>query len=319
MFEDGLSWLTSSGFESLIIVTIIIAIERFMPWPVHYHPLTLFKLIATNLGRKVNPPKRRSPLQRRISGTLAIIVLLIPMLVIIAISMFIAKYPLFFDAFMLLIAIQYQPVIKQFQRVQKAIKQEQKILARQYLKQMVLRDTSTLSPMGIGKAAIESLSLRFLFQQFSIILWYLFGGGLAALTVRLLFELSQCWNIKLSSNREFGQPINSLCNIVFFIPKLLFALLFALIGGFFRAFKSLRNRPANLAFTQYIKLVIAGALQIQLGGPAIYGTNKVRYPKVGGTREVRFDDMQRTLLAINQTLMAQLVLIGLVSALFYAL
>lgn len=318
MLEEGLSWLANSGFEPLIIVTIALAIERFLPWPVQYHPLTLFRLIATNLGRKVNPRKPRSALQRRISGTLAVIVLLMPMVVIIAISMFIAQYPLFFDAFMLLIAIQYQPIVKHFKRVQKAIKLEQKSLARQYLNQIVLRDTTMLSPMGMGKAAIESLTLRFLFQQFSIILWYLVAGGLAALTVRLLFELSQCWNLKLSVNREFGQPIALLCNLVFFIPKILFAMLFALIGGLLSTISSFHARPRNLPIGQYLKLAIAGALQIQLGGPAIYEARKIRYPKVGGVREVRYGDMQRAFLAVNQSLLAQLVFIGLVCALLYA-
>lgn len=319
MLEDGLVWLANSGFQSLIIVTLVVAIERFIPWPVHYHPLTLFRLIATNLARKVNPSKPRSALQRRISGTLAVIVLLMPMLIIVAISLFIAQYPLFFDAFMLLIAIQFQPVVKHYQKVAKAIKGQQKSLARQYLNQIVLRDTASLSPMGMGKAAIESLTLRFLFQQFSIILWYLLAGGLAALTIRLFYELSQCWNIKLRINREFGQPIASLCNTLFFIPTFLFWILFALLSGVLSTLRAIKQRPARLVFNQYSKLIIAGAMQYQLGGPAFYDAKKVRYPKLGAFREVRFGDMARTSMAINQTLIALLVCIGLVSALIFAL
>lgn len=301
--------LIQSGFMPFIIVVFALIVERVLPWPEKYHPLTLFRLIATNLALKVNPSKPRSAAQRRISGSLSIIVLLLPMLAIFVFYSFIAQFPLLIDALLLLVALQFQPVLRQFKWTQKSIKQQKKSLARQHLSQIVLRETHNLSLIGMGKAAIESLVMRFLYQQFALIIFFLMFGGLATLTARLLFEMHQCWNTKLLKNRDFGLPIKMLCNLVYFLPSLFYGFFFSMAYGFIGAFKALKNRPQTLLPRDYLKLVIAGSMGLQLGGPAIYQNQKIRMPKVGATREVRFDDMSRALVAIYQTLFILLVTI----------
>ncbi|GAA0859708.1 cobalamin biosynthesis protein CobD/CbiB [Aliiglaciecola litoralis] len=315
--QHVLAIIDAYGLLPLIIVSTMLLVERWMPWPEKYHPLTLFRLIAINLAQKVNPAKPRTDSQRRISGTLAIIVLTLPMLTIIAISLVIAQFPLFFDSFMLLIALQFQPIINHYRRVRSALQKDKKLLARQMLSNIVLRETQSLSPVGIGKAAIESVLLRFFYQQFAIILWYLAGGGLAALTVRLVFELRQCWNTKLNRNSQFGQPANMLSNALYVLPSWLYMLLFSLGYGFVGAFRAYKNRPNHLPSRYLVKLVCAGSLGVQLGGPAIYESVKTRYPKVGASREVRFDDLARAQSAIHQTLLFLLVTLLLTTTLFH--
>ncbi len=62
-----------------------------------------------------------------------------------------------------------------------------------------------MSAIGLTKACIETLSLRFAKQWFSVLFWFMLGGGIAALSYRLLQELQQCWNPKLTQFQHFGR------------------------------------------------------------------------------------------------------------------
>ncbi|MDO6695126.1 cobalamin biosynthesis protein [Aliiglaciecola sp. 3_MG-2023] len=309
--------LQQSGFLPLLVIIIALLLEWLIPWPEKAHPLTLLRLMATNLAARVNPNAPRSAAQQRISGSLAIIVLLAPILVIISIPLFLAQYPLFFDAIMLLVAIQFQPIRRHFKGLEKALKSEKKNLARHHLNGIVLRDTSTLSPMGIAKAAIESLNQRFIYQQLAIIFWYLLAGGLGALVVRMLIELNQVWNMKRPKNRYFGLPIALLTQLLVCLPQLIFALIFSMITNPVGAFKGVKSVPSKSHINSFVKGMIGGGLGIQLGGPAIYHNTKVRYPRVGASREVRFADLQRSWQSINYTLFIFLTIITLILAIIY--
>ncbi|GAA6186045.1 cobalamin biosynthesis protein [Aliiglaciecola sp. 2_MG-2023] len=311
--------LQQSGFLPLLVIITALILEWLIPWPEKAHPLTLLRLMALNLAARVNPNAPRSAAQQRISGSLAIIVLLAPILVIISIPLFLAEYPLFFDTLMLIVAIQFQPVRRHFKGVQKALKSEKKNLARHHLNGLVLRETNTLTPMGIAKAAIESLNQRFIYQQFAIIFWYLLAGGLAALVIRMLYELNQIWNMKLVKNRQFGLPIALLTQLLLFVPQVIFALIFSIGTGFVGAYKGFKGVSQKQFFNSYIKAIIGGGLGVQLGGPAIYQNIKIRSQRVGASREVRYADLQRSWQSMYQTLFIFLTLIALVLAVTYKL
>ncbi len=269
-----------------------VLVERFLHWPVAYHPLAFFRLIAKNLALRVNPSKPRSAQQRKIAGALAATLLLLPFIMIVAMLLYLAPYPFIFDFLLLLVALQYRPALRAYDKIRVNLQADKKALARHYLDSMVLRDTANLSPMGIAKAAIESLIYRTQAHQVGVLFWFLIGGGTAALAVRLLAELNHSWNTKLARFVFFGRPVKLLWQIINWIPQLLFLIAFALaqnISGAFAGLRAKRTFPG----VSTLKLVTASALGIQLNGPAFYDGQKNRAPRVGGPREVRFDDLQR--------------------------
>lgn len=313
------SALVDSGFLPLLVVVAALLLEWIIPWPEKAHPLTLLRLMALNLAAKVNPSSPRTSTQRRISGSLAIIVLLLPILVIVSIPLLLAEYPLFFDTLMLLVAIQFQPIRRHFKALQKALKTDKKNLARHHLNGMVLRETDKLTPMGIAKAAIESLNQRFIYQQFSILFWYVLAGGLVALIVRMFFELSQTWNTKLRKNQDFGVPAALISQILFLIPQVFFLFIFSLANNVIGAYRSLKSVSQTQHYSTYVKAIIGGSMGFQLGGPAFYQNLKVRSQRVGATREVRFADLQRSWNSVNQTLLMFLALLTLILAIMFKL
>ena len=310
--------LTHPALQPFWLMLLVILVERVWAWPDKYHPLSAMRLLANNMARKVHPSTTRSISQQKISGSLAILVLLLPLLVILALLVNLAEYPVFFDCLLLLVALHFQPVVRNYQKIAWALKSEKKALARSLLNPMVLRETHNLSSMGIAKAAIESLLLRFNYQYCAVLFWFLLLGGVGAIGYRLILEFSQSWNSKLSRFKHFGRPAAWLCGVLNWIPARLVALSFALaenISGAWRAYQRIQKGCHSHSTLLALK---GGALAIQLGGPAYYEGHKVRFAKVGGDREIRFADMQRTLSGVRKTQAILLVMVLLVCTLIYA-
>lgn len=285
----------------LWVMFAVVLLEKLWAWPPSVHPLTLVRLLAQGMARKVHPDTSRSESQQRLSGTLAIVVLVLLLLFPPATLIWLAEYPLFFEAFLLLISLSFQPVALSYDKVSKALANEKKALARDMLMPWVLRETDRLSPMGVGKAAIECLLLRFHYQYLATLFWYLLLGGMGAFTYRAIYELSQCWNIKQPRFRHFGKPVANLHGGLSWLPVQLSMLLFALVEKPIAAFRASSKHRLFSPLHTRILASAGGALGFQLGGPAFYDGRKIRLAKLGGPREVRLSDLPRTAFAVYKT------------------
>lgn len=313
------SLLSDPFIQSVWILLAVIVIERILPWSDKYHPLSLFRFVAIRMASKVNPSQQRTPYQRQIAGALAAIVLILPITAITAVLIYLAEFPLFFNGIVLLIALQFRPIILSFRRITTCLETNKKALARNVLAVLVLRETTALSPLGIAKAAIESLLLRFNHQFSTVIFCYLIAGSTAALTYRLVFELTQIWNTKLIRFRYFGLPLKRLHNLINYLPSLITSFSFAIAERLTTALAALKKLPKGCSLHIKTLAIMAGALQIQLSGPVYYQGQKRRLLKVGGIREVRFVDMSRALFAVHKTQAVLLTLIFLFCAIIYAI
>lgn len=299
------------------VLLLCVVMEKLFAWPDKYHPLSLARLLAHRMAVKVNPYSKASQRQQIISGAMAVLILLLPQAVILSFIINIAEYPLFFDALLLLIALQFQPLIEKGRKVSKLLANDKKALARDVLASINLRETDKLSPLGIAKGTIESLLLRFNYQFTNVLFWYLVLGGVAALSYRLLYEFSHCWNTKLIRFQHFGYPAAYLLYLLQWLPNRISLIAMALaenINGAWQGYKSLSDkyRPQNLLLA-----VAGGTLGIQLGGPAFYEGRKVRSIKCGGERQVRHVDLQRSLRLVLKTQAVLLVFCLVLAALSY--
>tara|TARA_R110000744_G_scaffold86057_3_gene168239 strand:+ start:10628 stop:11557 length:930 start_codon:yes stop_codon:yes gene_type:complete len=281
------------------VLGVVMLIENLLNWPERYHPLSFVRLVADRMADKVHPSAERPALQQQISGTLAPLVLISPIAVILAIFTSMAEFPLFFDGVLLLVALQYQPILDRAKKVQNALSLHKKVLARQTLAPMVLRETASLSEVGIIKACIESVILRFHQQYLFIILVFLVFGPVVALSLRLLYEFSHSWNVKLKRFSIFGQPCANILALWLWLPVRISASLCALIHNISGAFKALRALPSSSSTHQVVLALQGGALGIQLSGPIIYDQNKKRSTKCGGPNQASIQDINRSLQAIT--------------------
>lgn len=290
--------------QLLSFLTLIIAwgVEKYLPWPDKFHPLSLWKLVVLRMGDKVLPSNQDGPKQHQISGALACIVLLIPVCIIISIFVYLAEYPLFFETLFLVIALRHRNIDLVASKMPKYLKGNKKQLAKDSLAPILLRETDKLSPLGLCKATCETLVLRFNYQFCAVIFWFMLTGGIGALLYRVLYECTQNWPIKDYKFRYFGR----------FTRYLVTALQWpsSLLAGLSVALASVTLAGLNALVAKYwlkprsFLLNIAGAsLGCQFGGPALYKGVKHRTVKCGAEREVVLADLKRCINLLNLTRM----------------
>lgn len=291
--------LLSEQLLPFLLLLLVLAVERFLPWPDKYHPLSFIKALAAGMANKVLTTDEQSIGQQKLSGSLAIFVLLLPIVAMLGVLKYLSQYPIFFETLMLLVALRFQNIVKQTHKVKNALQVQKKMLARHALSRIVLRDTDKMSAMGMVKANVEALLLRFSFEYCAVIFWYWLTGGAGALIYRMVYELSLCWNNKLTRFAHFGLPVRYLVNLLQWIPNKLAVISVLIAVDIHQGVKALFQRTSYQCEHLFILNVCGASLGVQLGGPAIYQQKKVRIQKCGGTREVILADDARALSAIN--------------------
>jgi adenosylcobinamide-phosphate synthase len=300
----------------VILIAIVILIEHFWIVPSHIHPNTFLRILADRMATKVHPSMQRSAAQQRLSSVLAVLLLVLPIGICLAMVQIIVSSPELLNALLLFIALQFQPVVRQVKGIHRALSKEKKQLARNLLSSIVLRETSMLSPMGIAKASIESLMLRYCYQFQSVLFWFMLLDGAGAFTYRFLYEIHLAWPTKHSRFQYFGEPVRLITQAMQWLPTKLTLLIMALSTNASSAWKASSQAPKQ--FHSQTLAWIGGGLQIQLGGPALYQGVKVRYPKVGGANDIRLADMQRALNLIHIGKLITLLLVVLGNTIWLA-
>ncbi len=92
------SFFSDINYGSLLVLWLALAVDAVWRWPQSTHPLTFMRYLVRQMGRKVLPTSSFSPFQHYISGSLAALVLLTPIVVCLAILVYMAEYPIFFDS-----------------------------------------------------------------------------------------------------------------------------------------------------------------------------------------------------------------------------
>ncbi len=306
--------LSLSGFEPVFVILLVSLLNAIWVWPVKLHPMTLVRILAIKMGDKVLPNHSQPVLQHYISSSLGFCVLIIPSVIALYIVLGLAEFPWFFDALLLLIALDFNQSSRQFTLVRKALGRDKKLLAREMLTPMVARETASLSQVGIAKAAIESLLLRYYKQFCAVMFWYVVAGPVMALLYRITLEFAWVWNTRRPGYRHFGLIHKKAANAMALIPCILAAFCMLIVTSPVGAWQAMRRSPHQDTCSILLSL-FGGGLNIQLGGPAIYGGKKRRYRRVGGTRLVKFSDMTYCFNAIQRNMILWIVFLVLFSLL----
>lgn len=316
MLVDIISHPYLVNFWTLLLVVII---EKNTNWPDKFHPLSLLKVLALRMADKVLPSNNDSIKQQNISGGLAFVLLLLPVIAIIFVFIYLSEFPLFFEGLLLLIALRFQNIQSTSSKVSNYLWSDKKILAKQTLASIVLRDTDNLSPLGIAKANCETLLLRFNYQYSVVIFWFMLSGGAGAIIYRALYEYSQCWNIKLERFKHFGRPINTVVKYLQWPASLFTALSLCIVSMKFEAIKALISFKKVRSLRLYLLNLGGQSLNLALSGAAFYEQKKIRQSTCGSHQQVTLQDIKRTQKIIQLTIYTWLTFSFLTYTITYAL
>lgn len=173
--------------------------------------------------------------------------------------------------------------------------------ARQAVGRIVGRDTQVLDRAGVIKAAIETVAENFSDGVVAPMLYMLLGGAPLALCYKAINTMDSMVGYKNDKYLYFGRAPARLDDAANLIPSRLGALLLIAAAGLtgndpagaLRIWRRDRRNHASPNSAQ-TESVMAGALGVQLAGPAWYFGRRYEKPTIGdSTRPVVPEDILR--------------------------
>ncbi len=295
--------ISDPNYQSLFVLWLAIAIDALWRWPQSTHPLTLMRYLVLQMGRKVVPSSNYGPSQHYISGTLAALVLLAPLIICVAILVYMAQYPVFFEAIILVALLDFGYQRQQYKKVLGSVGRNKKSLAREMVQTITARQCNSLTDIGIAKAAIESLWLKFLYLYCGVIFYFVVVGPIGALIYRLLLLTSWQWHYQTPTMTFFAKPVRNLVYLLNMPPAVIGGLAALLVSHPIKGFRAIKRSPVKDK-TSLLLALMGGVLDVKLGGPAIYANKKIRYPRVGGANEVKYSHMLSAKSTVNNAMIA---------------
>ncbi|EGA67354.1 cobalamin biosynthesis family protein [Vibrio brasiliensis] len=278
--EDLFHQLYSNG--ALLVLWGALLCHLILPFPREAHPAILWHKFAEQLADKVNINSNYS--QSVLSGSLAWLLMIAPMLVVLVALKPLVWQPQLFELAFLLLAIDWRNTDKFTAQFVAALAREDKEQAKMLIKPLINRSTAPLSLLGLGKAGSETLIMSYGRNVVGVLFWYAIGGGIGAFGYRMCVELARAWSPSREKYAPFGLAAVRAVALLDFIPLRLFALMVA-IGHRVSASAQLIKQQAKswpLPGPAWLLVAVGGKLELSLGGPAIYDGKKSVRAKLGG-------------------------------------
>ena len=173
--------------------------------------------------------------------------------------------------------------------------------AREAVSMIVGRDTAVLSAEGITKAAVETVAENASDGVIAPLLYMLLGGAPLALTYKAINTMDSMLGYKNEKYLYFGRIPAKLDDVANYIPSRLAALLWVAAAAFtgndakgaWRIWRRDRRNHASPNSAQ-TESACAGALGVQLAGPAYYFGEYYPKPTIGDAlRPIEPEDIRR--------------------------
>lgn len=289
-----------------------VALDHWLGEPRRLHPLVGFGRLAAAVEARFNGG-------RRWQGLLALLLVVLPPLTLAALLARVPQWGLLVEVLVLYLAIGARSLAQHGAAVAAALAAGDLPLARQRVGWMVSRDTATLDEAGVARAAAESVLENGNDAVFGTLFWFLLLGAPGAVLYRLSNTLDAMWGYRTARYQAFGWAAARLDDLLNWVPARLTALSYALLGDGRRALHCWRSQGHRTASPNagVVMAAGAGALGLQLGGPAVYHGALEARPTLGTGRAPAAADIGRALRLVRHSLWLWLGLVVLTALLFY--
>ena len=184
--------------------------------------------------------------------------------------------------------------------------------ARRRVGYLVSRRTSELDACGVARAGTESVLENGADAVFASLFWFAVLGAPGVLLHRLSNTLDAMWGYRNERFERFGWAAAKIDDVLNYVPARLVALTYALLGRTATALRCWQRQAPQWDSPNAgpVMAAGAGALQVQLGGAAIYHGVEEQRPQLGEGTPAQARDIER---ALNLVYLGVLLwLVGLV-------
>ncbi|MFB2563874.1 adenosylcobinamide-phosphate synthase CbiB [Rhizobium sp. IMFF44] len=286
--------------EHLLILVLALLLDRFVGdpdwlWQRFPHPVVLFGKAISAFDQRFNAKHLPGVLRRR-NGLMSIVALLMGAAIAgWAIHGFLAFFGwlgILVEAGLVAVFMAQKSLGDHVGEVSRALRSDGLDGGRLAVSRIVGRDPETLDEPGICRAAIESLAENFSDGVVAPALWYGFFGLPGLFFYKMLNTADSMIGHKSETYVDFGRAAARLDDIANWPAARLSILLIAAGALIKRGISPLGNairiavRDGGLHRSPNSgrpEAAMAGALDIQLAGPRIYGGELVREPMINGS------------------------------------
>lgn len=290
-----------------ISVLLALLLDYLFAEPKRFHPLVGFGNIANAIERRFNQTLY-SASKAKILGVAAVLVMLLPLTWLAwFLQSTLVDSPWLLalvSAVVLYAAIGWQSLLQHGKAIADALLQNDISLARHEVAKIVSRDCQALDEAAIAKAACESLVENGADAIFNAIFWFFVAGLPGVVLYRLSNTLDAMWGYKNSRFYYFGWAAARLDDVLNYVPARMSALLYALAGNTRQALHCWKTQAKawKSPSAGVVMAAGAGALNVQLGGEAVYYGKVELRPPLGLGNEASAQSIQQALLLINKAL-----------------
>jgi adenosylcobinamide-phosphate synthase len=285
-----------------LTIVLAILIDFFIGEPKKYHPLVGYGYLANGVETIFRNPNHTA-VQQNIMGLIALTSLLFPFVFFIYFLNQWEVFSLFLSPIVLYFCIAAKSLKQHSNLVLQALETNDLELAKK-VAMIVSRETEKMTTTDICKATVESILENGADAVFAPIFWFIVAGPTGAILYRLSNTLDAMWGYKNQRFIHFGWAAARFDDVLNWIPARLTAFSYALLGRTTLAFTCWKNQAQLLDSPNAgpVMTAGAGALDIQLGGPAWYH-GKLKNKILFGTKKITgIEDINRANSLITQSL-----------------
>lgn len=303
-------------------VLVSVLLDRLFGESRRFHPLVGFGKLAEQIEARIRASiaNDEQPETVRIKGAIAVAAAIAPFFLL---SIILATQPLVAkvaDIILLYLALGSTSLCEHAQAVYAALEKGDLAEARSCVSKIVSRDTASLNEAEIARATIESVLENGNDAIFAPVFWYLMLGAPGVVLYRLSNTLDAMWGYKNEEYLHFGWAAARLDDLLNWLPARMTALTYTLLGKTRTAWSCWQSQ-AKLWYSPNAGPVMAagaGALEVELGGPAIYhGLLKDR-PALGQGRAPELADIKAAVDLVSKGLIAWVAFFVVLGALIHA-
>ncbi|TXD40159.1 cobalamin biosynthesis protein [Xanthomonas campestris] len=298
----------------LLIATAAVLLDLLLGEPARAHPLVLFGGWAQRIEARLHRDTRAA-------GVLAWCVAVLPWAAVVALVQFAlwwwsAWAGAAFAAVALYLALGLRSLGEHAVPVAQALRAGDLPAARAAVGRIVSRDTAALDETQVAAAATESVLENGSDAVFAALFWGVLLGAPGAVLYRLSNTLDAMWGYRTPRYQRFGWAAARVDDALNWLPARMTALTYAVLGqtraGVRCAWRQGRGWKSPNAGP--VMAAGAGALQVQLGGPAPYHGQWQHRPSLGEGAAADAGSVLRALWLVRAGMALWLLLAGLATA-----
>ncbi len=311
------------SFAAIAIMVLLgVLLDMRLGEATRWHPLVGFGNLAIRLEKNLNTGSRRFA-----RGGLAWLLIVLPFVVLTwGLTFWLARFDMLIafavHALLLYFCLGLRSLRDHTLPIARALMDDDLPQARILTARIVSRDTTLAADSDLAKAGVESLLENGNDAVFGTLFWFVLAGGPGAVLFRLANTLDAMWGYRTSRFNDFGCTAARIDDALNFIPARLTALSYALLGNTRLAWQCWRTQAGAWSSPNAgpVMSAGAGALNISVGGAAIYDGEVEQRPPLGSGPLASGKDIARAwrLVALTTALWVAVVCLLSVAGAFHA-